>query len=125
MLELALGETDIRPHVVGGIARLLRGMREWLIGERDLETADRVLSSWDIEAVEEEEGRLRALQQDGQARFAEPGPDDGDETGEDDDMAGENEQAAAALAERETAIGQREAELAGQETTGPQAARRR
>ena len=112
VLELALGETDIRPHVVGDIARLLRGMREWLIGERDLETADRVLSSWDIEAVEEEEGRLRALQQDGQARFAEP---EDDQTGE-DAMAGENEQTAEALAERETAIEQREAKLAGQET---------
>ena len=88
VLELALGETDIRPHVVGGIARLLRGMREWLIGERDLETADRVLPSWDIEAVEGEEGRLRALDE-AHSRFAEP---DDDQTGE-DAMSRENEQA--------------------------------
>ena len=81
-VELALAKGDIRPHVVGGIGRLLRGMREWLIGERDLKTADRVLPSWDIEAMVAEVGRLRALDAPGtHAHLTEP---DDDETGQDD-----------------------------------------
>jgi hypothetical protein len=39
---------------------LLQGFRDWLIDEKDLETADRVLSSWSIDAVKRAAARLMA-----------------------------------------------------------------
>lgn len=48
-----------RPHVFGGLARVLRGLREWIVSEHDVETADRLIGNHDIEALSAEESRMR------------------------------------------------------------------
>lgn len=47
-----------RGHAFGSIARVLRGLREWVIAERDVETADRLIGNHEIEALNREERRL-------------------------------------------------------------------
>ncbi len=48
-----------RPHVFGGLARMLRGLREWIVSNHDVETADRLIGNHDIEALSAEEARMR------------------------------------------------------------------
>ncbi|MEY2686661.1 MAG: hypothetical protein RL375_859 [Pseudomonadota bacterium] len=44
---------------IGDIANLFRGLRDWLIGEKGLDVADRVLSGWSIDAVKTAADTLR------------------------------------------------------------------
>lgn len=50
------------PWVWETIARLLRSMREWLIAKEGQETADRVLSNWEIDTIAEEAKRPAAAE---------------------------------------------------------------
>jgi hypothetical protein len=44
---------DLPGYAGGYIARLFRGMREWLIAKEGIETADRVLPDWEVESLRE------------------------------------------------------------------------
>lgn len=44
---------DLPGYAGGYIARLFRGMREWLIAKEGMETADRVLPDWEVESLRE------------------------------------------------------------------------
>ena len=117
MLEFALAEADISSHVVGGIGRLFRSLREWLIGEHDIETADKILPAWDIESLEEEEGRLRAAQSEAShfSEAAAPGALFDDK--EVPDMDKTELDKTAELAEREARLETRERKAQAKEVT--------
>ena len=105
-VELPLAED---PWIWSTIARLFRGLRDRLIDEADLETADRVLPDHHIDALARE--AERAVDEPAAApAFAEP------PTAQEDDMATAPRSAAPApetadLAEREAALDARQAEL--------------
>lgn len=119
--EIALSESEIRPWVFGSIARLLRGLREWVIDKHTLEDADRILPQYDIETVEREEERL-AGQSHSAASLAESRKPNSQDTHEDKTMSDETDQQAA-LAEREAALAEREAKLQAAEQRAADAAK--
>lgn len=97
VLDVALSElADVSPFVFGSIARSLRGLRDWIISRDGLETANQVLSEYNIENISEEETRLR----------------NADQPEEEATMTGLTEQE---LNTRNTDLDSREAELARRE----------
>lgn len=102
-VEFADEGASPRPWVMGGIASMLRGLRDFLIGEKDLETADRVLPDHSIRNIEDEERRLQA-QQNEYLRSR-------DQQFNDDDDSEELSMS------KETEFAEREAELAKREAT--------
>lgn len=125
-MEIALSEVDVRPWVFGSIARLLRGLREWVIDKHTLADADRILPQYDIETVEREEERL-AEQSQSAASLAEtekPAPTPTPTEIEDKIMSDETDKkVAAALAKREAALAEREAKLQAAEQHAAAAAK--
>lgn len=126
--EIALGEADVRPWVFGSIARLMRGLREWVIDKHTLDDADRILPAHDIETVAREEERL--IEQSQAASLAEPEkPKPTVHTVEDKKMSNHATDKPAcdigtALAEREAALAEREAKLQAAEEQAAAAAQR-
>ena len=104
-LVVEFGEAS--PWTWRSVARLLRGMREWLIDEKDQETADRVLPGWEIDQISDEAERLENDRADS-AKFSEPGADPNPDGGASD----MNEQE---LATREADLNAREQALAARE----------
>ena len=99
-IEIEFGEREER-----AAGRLFRGLREYLIGDRDLETADRVLPTWEIE-------RLEQAGSDAASMFAEDGraPADPPKT-EEDDMPDKTKPGGSTdLSERERELDARQAE---------------
>ena len=124
--EIALAEADIRPWVFGSIARLLRGLREWVIDKHTLEDADRILPKYDIEQVESEEARL--IDQQSTRSLAEGAPLAGHKenpnpevTPEDKTMSDDTKGMKIVLAEREAALAAREAKVQAAEERAAQA----
>ena len=112
-LVVEFAETS--PWAWRSVARLLRGMREWIIDEKDQETADRVLPSWEVDQINEEAERLENERADS-ARFSEPGADPNPDGGS-SDMKTEQELAAEAAqleADRTALAQEREALQASQ-----------
>lgn len=101
-ITIALGETQ----TLNALHRLLRNLREWIIGENDVETADRVLPEYWIEDV-------RPAEENPEPAFAEPTPPP---PAKEDPMPPDpDNDAAKAAADREAALAKREAELAEKE----------
>ncbi len=112
---------------LGPLARLLRSLREWLIDEKDLDTANRVLPDWDIDRVAD--AVTEAQRASRSTVFAESGTDTDPPFPADEQdtlptqetaMSTQDNQASAAeqaaeLAAREQALAAREAALAEQE----------
>ena len=101
-VEIEFGERET--WAFRSIGSLFRKFREWVIQEKDIETADEMLPSWLIEDVE------RAAESDAQFSEPEPAPKPG--TGE--DMGGKATETVD-LAEREQKLAEREQKLADQE----------
>tara|TARA_E500000318_G_scaffold46673_5_gene44005 strand:+ start:2913 stop:4031 length:1119 start_codon:yes stop_codon:yes gene_type:complete len=99
-IEIEFGEREERT-----IGRLLRGLREYLIGDRDLETADRVLPAWEIERLEQAGSDSASMfAEDGRSPAAPHNP-------EEDDMTDKTKSGGSTdLSEREREIAAREAE---------------
>jgi hypothetical protein len=93
---------------IDAAARLFRGVRDWLIESKDLETANRVLPEWDIGQLAQTAADLRAEKQAGEKSFAYV-----DTSTKEEDMP--DPAAAAALATREAEITRRETLLRDQE----------
>lgn len=89
------------------VARLLRGLRDWMIGTHGQDTADRVLPTWDLDALAEQALREQAPAEPVPAplAFADPPTPE------------ESMPTAAELAAREAALAEREAALAARETS--------
>ncbi len=67
--------TDQKHDTAGGlsaVARMLRRFRDWLIDEKDLETADNLLPDWEIEHINTAADRIRQSDADGENRFSSP-----------------------------------------------------
>ncbi len=90
---------DMPSWTLGGIGRLFRGLREYLIEKDGVDAADKALSSWEIDSIDQAAADMRA-EMPNSISYAEPK--------EDTDMSN---QAAAALAEREAALAARESAL--------------
>ena len=58
ILTVEFGEDSIKPWVVGGIARLLNNLRDWIIDSSGLEKANEVIPTGDIDMITKEEARL-------------------------------------------------------------------
>ena len=120
--EIALAEAEPRPWVFGSIARLLRGLREWVIDKHTLEDADRILPQYDIETVEREEARLIESSPPG-ASLAET-TEKPKTTAIHEDKTMDDIDQQAALAAREAALAEREAKVKAAETEAAAAAER-
>lgn len=90
---------------VEAAARLFRGVRDWLIETKDVETADRILPDWEISQLTSTAAEMRAEQASDRVAYTEP---------KDTDMT-DHERRAAELQTRETALATREANLVAQE----------
>ena len=95
-------------------ARLFRGLRDWIIETRDVETADKLLPSWEVDELNRQAIEARA-ESDAALKpaFSDTAPDKKDET-----MTEQNKAAEDRLAE----IEKRERELAGREASFAEAA---
>lgn len=60
---------EMPPWTLGSIARLLRGIRDWMLEQGDREAVDRLMPSWTLDELQESAGAARAA-----AERAEPGP---------------------------------------------------
>lgn len=58
VLEFSSGDELQMGWALGDVARLLRGLRDWLISEKGLEIADKVLPDWSITSVSEAGRRI-------------------------------------------------------------------
>ena len=97
------------PWMFRVLSRLFRGMREQLIATTDLETANRVLPDWDIQALSDEAERQLQEQHPAPApHFSEEGMAEANNTQTDKE---------AQLAQREADLNAREAQLGAQKTT--------
>jgi len=112
--------------LLGDIGALFRGVRDWMVAEKGVEEADRILPSATVARIADEAARIQG-EADGAARaaaieappsFSEPDPPQEDH--QVDDTAAERQAALEArereLAEREAAIAAREAEARAAET---------
>lgn len=88
----------------GSAARLFRRLRDWIISDKGLETADQVIPDWDISSLEDAATTARQPDLTPQPAFADP---DKDKTMPNIDPA-ELERRETALAARETAFADRE-----------------
>ena len=91
--------SDIPSWTLSGIARLFRGIRDYLVEKDGLDTADKVISTWDIESIDQAAADQRAEDMSGDLSYSE----------HEKETAMSNQ--AAALAEREADLKAREAEL--------------
>lgn len=96
----------------GSVTRLLRGLREWIIDDKDLATADRVLPMWDIDSL----AAAGTEPVTDSSYFAEPSPTK-------TEPAVDPTEQAAALAARTADLDAREARLAAAEAARADAAR--
>jgi hypothetical protein len=88
---------------IDAAARLFRGVRDWMIESKDLETADRVLPQWEIDQLVSSAAEMRA-EKSAELAYSEAQPKDQDMTDK-----------TAALDAREAQLAQREKNLADQE----------
>ena len=99
------------PWVFGSIGSNFRRIRDWLIGEKGLEVADRVMPNYRIREIEDEEKRMLHAQQNTTSLSEQTNnPETDDMTGT---TEGPNKQAD--FAEREADLARRETELAERE----------
>lgn len=121
IFEFAIDETRLARRTGWGlesIARVMRGIREFLIDKHDLETADRVIPSYQIDSIAEAGNSLGSMADNQQSLYSQTDPDD-DTTPGGDPVPGDKQftqadiDAAvnAALAVEQTKAQQREQEL--------------
>ena len=90
----------VSPWIWSSLSRVLRGVRDWIIDEHDLETADRVMPSWELDHIEQAEAESKGSTDNERDAY----------------MSDDNRNNPPAdLAEREQAAATREAELAERE----------
>lgn len=126
---------EVSPYTFGIIGSALRGLRDWIIGEKGLEMADKVLPSYYIDELNSEAERQRAAQSQvadavpATPSFAEPNNQRTEDTGmltpeqikalQDENAALKADAAKNAdFAEKENAIAAREAALLKKEIAG-------
>ena len=112
-VEIEFGEFR-QPWVFDGLARLFRGLRDYLIETNDVETADRLIPGYEIDQLTQVAADMRA---DPQPAFADPEPKDTEMTTK------SVEEQLATIAAREKAIADRETALTTRETSFSEAAR--
>jgi hypothetical protein len=100
---VTFGEIDFSDGVsswtLGGIARLFRGIRDYLVEKDGLDAADKVISSWEIDSIDQAAADMRA-QDRNSVSYAEPKKET--------DMT---EKTLADLAAREAALNARESDV--------------
>ncbi|MBP1844765.1 hypothetical protein J2046_003032 [Rhizobium petrolearium] len=94
------------------VSRMFRRLRDWLIEENDLETADRLIPVYDLEQLTQAaiESRIEARAEDNRTLFSETSP-------KEPDMTKTAEERLAELEAREAALNSRETAITGRETT--------
>jgi hypothetical protein len=91
---------DMPSWTLGGIGRLFRGLREYLIEKDGVDAADKALSSWEIDSIDQAAADMRA-ETPNSISYSEPGKD-----------PAMTHQAAQQLEAREADVARREAEIA-------------
>ncbi|EXL08214.1 peptidase [Brucella anthropi] len=110
-IEFAEGELDIELNfsewrmswALDNVGRIFRAIREFIIDTKDIETADKIIPSWDLDQIDQQAADLRAdarVEEATHTHFSESQP-------EEPDMK-TAEQRQAELDARETALAQRE-----------------
>jgi hypothetical protein len=112
-VEIEFGEFS-QPWVFEGLARLFRGLRDYLIETTDAETADRLIPGYEIDQLVRVASEIRT---DVQPAFADPEPKDTEMTNKSAD------EQLAAIAAREKALADREAALTTREASFSETAR--
>jgi hypothetical protein len=113
VVEIEFGEFS-RPWVFDGLARLFRGLRDYLIETTDAETADRLIPGYEIDQLVRVASEISS---DAQPAFADPEPKEPVMTTKTAD------EQLAAIAAREAAIAERETAIAAREASFSEAAR--
>ena len=107
--------SEAEPWLWRVISRLFQRQREHLIEQTDVETADRILPDYDIQALRDEAERMRAQESPAVPDFAEPPAEPGAQ--EDPMDAPDAAARQAELDAREAALTQREKAVDGREET--------
>ena len=94
------------------VARMARGMREYIIEKDDKETADRTISAWEIESIQEAADELADRLPEGQDSALMGGPDNPNPDNDEVIMSDEDKAAQQQLADQKADIERREAALA-------------
>lgn len=94
------------------VARLFRGIREFFIETKDLETAEKLVPAWDLDQIAQAASDIRA-----DARIEEARPSFSETQPQDTTVTKTMEQQIADLAAREAALNARETEISAKETT--------
>ena len=106
-IEIDFAESSaVSPQVFGAMARLLRNFREWIIEEKDVETADRLVPDHEIRDIDAEADRRRE-KRNNQTNLSENEPQRSDPVEKPDDK-----EQTVDLSEREADLARREAQLA-------------
>lgn len=111
VVEIEFGEFS-QPWVFEGLARLFRGLRDYLIETTNAETADRLIPGYEIDQLVRVASEIRS---DAQPAFADPSP-------KEPVMTKTVEEQLAAIAAREAAIAERETAVTARETSFSEAA---